>query len=682
MTRPTLGVIGAGTMGAGIAQKLAMEGFRVGLCEVDEESAARGLARIVASLEEAVAKKVLDKARADAALGRVTATADLGVLAKAQLVIEAVFERFDIKHQLLRTLEGVVGPRALLATNTSSLRVSDLQVGLAHPERLVGLHFFFHPAKNRLVEVVGGAAWDEGVLERAWRWMEAIGKTPIESSDSAGFVVNRYFVPWLCEAVRLAEEGVARPAVVDRIAQQVFGSALGPFELMNLTGVPIALHAATSLGEAFGPFYAPPRLLEAEVVEGDLWEIGSADSEPDPEPAAEVASRLRGAVWLAAGQLVEEGVATPEDCEIGARVGLQWSQGPFELWNRLGPSRSLADVERMAERWGVHLPKPFLTQAPGSAPAFALRTVKTKIEGDVALVTLARPAELNALSPGLVSDLGAAMDALEADPRVHGIVLLGLGKAFAAGADLKFFAEAFDRQDFDAAVSFGRQAAALWNRIDRYPGRVVALCDGLALGGGAELLMAADLVVATDRACFGYPETGLGIYPGLGGTQRTTRRVGRPLTRWLCFVGRTLDAETAHGLGLFDRLAPRREALDLALALARGEDPGPGRGADHALRAMAERLCGDAVYPRWLEPGADPGADSEAGELVRAIAKKGPLALKTAAELIAMAADPAGDLSAGLAAEAERMAFIFRTEDAVEGIRALVQRRKPVFKGK
>ena len=196
---------------------------------------------------------------------------------------------------------------------------------------MIGLHYFYHPAKNRLVEVIGGQATDPRLLRRAWRLQEAIGKTPIASSDSYGFIVNRFFLPWLIEAVRMLEEGVAGTATIDEAAKKMFGIGMGPFELMNVTGVPIALHAATTLGRAFGPLYDAPALLRSQVESGQPWPI---DGTVDTGLFTLVGERLATAVFFVASALVDEGVGTIDDTDIGARVGLRWRRGPFELMNQ------------------------------------------------------------------------------------------------------------------------------------------------------------------------------------------------------------------------------------------------------------------------------------------------------------------------------------------------------------
>ena len=195
-------------------------------------------------------------------------------LAPADLVVEAVFEDFALKQDVFRKLEAVCRPDAILATNTSSYLVSEIAKATTHPGRVIGLHYFFHPAKNRLVEVVPGTATDRDVVHRAWMLQEQLGKIPIASADACGFVVNRFFVVWLMEAIRMLEEGVANAITIDEVAKRTFGVGMGPFELMNVSGVPIALHASTTIGNAFGPLYGPTELpAHSRSSRRQLWSL-------------------------------------------------------------------------------------------------------------------------------------------------------------------------------------------------------------------------------------------------------------------------------------------------------------------------------------------------------------------------------------------------------------------------
>ena len=188
-------VVGAGTMGAGIAQKFAMEGAQVQLMDLSAEAVERGLQSIRTTLEQGVQRRILRPEHLEEAMGRLSGTTQMEDLAGCELVVEAVFEDLAVKRDVFAKLDQICGQETILATNTSSFRVTELQSGMGRPERILGLHFFYHPAKNRLVEVIGGDLTSRIHLARAWRMMGLVGRTPIRSEDAAGFVVNRYFVP-------------------------------------------------------------------------------------------------------------------------------------------------------------------------------------------------------------------------------------------------------------------------------------------------------------------------------------------------------------------------------------------------------------------------------------------------------------------------------------------------------
>src|SRR5262249_47012246 len=293
----TLAVVGAGNMGSGIAQKMATEGFDVVLVDVDNERVARGLGTIERTLKEAVDRGIMRPEKTAAIRELVHGTARFDDLGDADLVVEAVFEARGAKQEVFKRLEGVCRPDATLATNTSSYLVSDIAAAIKTPERVLGLHYFFHPAKNRLVEVVRGKATDADVFRRAWMLQEQLGKIPIESADASGFVVNRFFVVWLMEAIRMLEEGIASAVSIDEIAKRVFGVGMGPFELMNVSGVPIALHASTTIGNAYGPLYGPSELLRKQVERGQPW---SLDGTVDPGAEQAVGERLLAGAFIAA----------------------------------------------------------------------------------------------------------------------------------------------------------------------------------------------------------------------------------------------------------------------------------------------------------------------------------------------------------------------------------------------
>jgi enoyl-CoA hydratase/3-hydroxyacyl-CoA dehydrogenase len=672
----SLGVIGAGNMGSGIAQKMATEGFPVVLIDVDDEKVGRGLRIIADTLAEGVGRRIFKPEQAQSIRERVRGTTDWRELADAELVVEAVFEDEAVKREVFRRLDRVCRADAILATNTSSLSVTELAAATSRPERVLGLHYFYHPAKNRLVEVIPGERTDAELVRRAWALHEQLGKTPIASADRAGFVVNRFFVPWLNEAVRLVEEGVADIPTVEAACKDTFGVGMGPFELMNVTGVPIALHAATTLGRRFGRFYEPAGLLARQAASGKAWTVAG---EPDRSRFDAVSGRMLSVVFLVSAALVDERVGTLEDTDIGARVGLRWPRGPFEMMNRHGIDRAAALAGELAARWSLQVPELLAAHAAQSRP-FHFRLIRSEVRDGVATLTLNRPDALNALNEALVAQLHEAFREVASSPEVRGIVLAGSGKAFVAGADVRFFVRHMESGTLDRIVGFTRAGHDLLNEIDRCPKPVVARVHGLALGGGLELALACDRIVASTRAAMAFPETGLGIYPGLGGTQRGARRVGSALTKWLVFTGQVLPAEEAAAIGLVDRAVPP-EGLDQAVreALAEGpvrdrrpvEPPPSHRGlAECFARHPAESL---------REGRADPGVDPKVARALKAVTTKAPIALRVSEQLIDGGAGR--PLPQALELELGRLVEVFSTRDAHEGLSSL-GKKAPVFEGR
>ncbi len=690
----TIAVIGAGNMGSGIAQKYAAEGFRVMLLDLDEAAVERGRNRIRETLREAVERKIYREDAARAIEERVLATVDWVQLSQADLVVEAVFEDLAVKQDIFRRLGEATRADAILGTNTSSFRVRELSAVTKHPERVVGLHYFYHPAKNRLVEVVRAPETSDDTYARAWAVQEQIGKTPIATADAPGFVVNRFFVPWINEAARLLEEGVADIPTIEQAAIETFKIALGPFQLMNITGIPIGYHAAATLARELGPFYAPSDVIKRKMEAGGEFSL-AGDAVKAKFPL--VAERLLAVTFYVAAQLVSEGVGTIEDVDIGARVGLRWARGPFEMMNRVGVAEAMRHSGLIETKYSLPTPVVLRDQSAASLP-FPIRVVKLEVvpmsdsgnrdisdgQSAVANITVNRPDALNALNPEVARQLSVALESAIADPKVKGIVLSGAGKAFIAGADLAFFVRNIGAGKFDEIAQFARDGHAILQRIESCPKPVIAKMDGLALGGGLELALACDAIVCTEKASMAFPETGIGIYPGLGGTQRPSRRIGLALTRWLVDTGQMVDAPTALRMGLVDAVVPHRD-LDAAIetAIARGKASrqgaavhalAPGVASDPTLLGMA-RLFAEAS----IEDLVAPNDDAATAKLRSRLQAKAPLALKRADALVVEGARVS--LAEALELEAAGLDEIFRSADAREGMTAVMERRAAKFSG-
>ncbi len=269
----TLAVIGAGLMGSGIAQVAAQAGWQVRIRDIDQAAIDRGIETISGSLERFVGKGAVTREDADAALGRITATTDLEAAATdADIVVEAVFERLDVKVEVFEVLDRICADDAVLATNTSAIPVTTIAAVTKRPESVVGTHFFSPVPMMRLCELVRGYKTSDETLARARAFAESVGKTCIVvNRDVAGFVTTRLIAALSLEAARLVENGVASAEDIDVACRLGFGHAMGPLATMDMTGIDIMLNAARNIyADTQDETFAAPELLQRMVVAGDI----------------------------------------------------------------------------------------------------------------------------------------------------------------------------------------------------------------------------------------------------------------------------------------------------------------------------------------------------------------------------------------------------------------------------
>ena len=266
-----VGVVGLGTMGAGIAQVCLQAGFEVVGREVEPEHGERARERIDHYLARGVEKERLTQHEKDAALGRLTLTTELADLADCQLVIEAAFEDLAVKRELFGELDRIAPPPAILATNTSALSVTQIADATQTPERVVGMHFFNPAPVLPLVEVVRTARTSDEAFETAFAFAQQLGKEPVACNDTPGFIVNRILIPLLNDCVRVLDEARVSPEDVDRAMRFGVNWPIGPCALIDLIGIDVHVHASEALHGALGEErMAPPeRLLEMQR-EGNL----------------------------------------------------------------------------------------------------------------------------------------------------------------------------------------------------------------------------------------------------------------------------------------------------------------------------------------------------------------------------------------------------------------------------
>lgn len=648
----TIGIVGAGTMGSALAQKFAQEKFNVILAERDIEFLAKAKKRIVTDLKDAVEKSVFSREQTDKVMNSIKCTVDLKELSSCDMIIEAVNEDFKVKADLFEKLSAIVDESTILCTNTSSFSVSELAKHVSHPERFVGVHYFYHAAKNRLVELAPGLKTKDETMSIVKSVANRSGKDAIVCKDSYGFVVNRFFVPWLNEAIRLLEEDIANIPTIEDVCMKSFGIGMGPFELMNSTGVAVTYHAEKTLA-VFGPFYQVAKRLKEQIDTGKDWNL-EGEISTDEEVRKIIRDRLFGAVFFVCLQLLDEKVCNAAEINRGARIGLRWKVGPIEWMQILGEKEVTGIVKQTVNRYKEKMPVSLSSQD------WSMNYIElTKINGN-AIIKINRPEDLNVLSEELLYQLDNKFTKALKDPEISQIFITGSGKAFVAGADIKFFVKNIKAGKLDDVLKFTAYGQKIFEKIDKSSKPVVTVLNGLTLGGGLEFALCADYIYALPGVKMSFPETGIGIYPGLGGTQRCAQRIGKPLSKYLILTGKTLSAKDALDIGLIDRIISPEEMDELFAGnvLERAKNKMPLSEHWRNIEKLFSQNTWDNFFNNQIQGNGLSPEDMR--KLFDTVSRKAPRALALSEQLI--------DAADGCESELKHIHEIFSTKDALLGL--------------
>ena len=631
-------------MGHGIAEVAAIAGYDVVLRDVEEELVQDGYDQIEWSVGKLAEKDQIDQ-DPDEVLDRISTEVDLETaVADADLVIEAAPEKMALKQDIFGDLDEFTPEHALLASNTSSLSITEIASATDRPEQVLGLHFFNPPVKMDLVEVISGAETSDETAEAGVDFVESLEKTPIHvRKDVHGFVVNTVLVPFMDEAGYMVDAGEATFQQADAAMVYDRGYPMGPFELDDFGGIDVHYHFRTEADQ-------PVPDVVAERVEADelgrksgkgYYDYEDGDGvnyEPD-DAAGFDTLRLEARMINEAAKLIGDDVTTPEEIDLGLRLGGRFPEGPCRRADKLGLDVVYEKLVDLHESTGAERfePADYLAElveaghtgeAAGRGfydyadPPYFYIDHELSEEG-VLSITLDRQERLNALNDDMLAEIDRLLTTVDTDD-VACVVFEGAGdRAFCSGADVTGFTTAppTDFMDVEEPIE----------TVANFERPTIAKIEGYCLGGGFELALACDLRLASADARFGTPEVNLGIIPGAGGTQRLTRLVGEMRAKEMVFRGEQIDGERAAEWGVVNRAVPDDEL--------------------------------DDVLEEWV-------SDLVSGA---------PIALKLAKKVI----DDGQDSSLETALEYESKAFglLASTEDMVEGVTAFREDREPEFRG-
>lgn len=642
-----IAVLGAGTMGHGIAQVAAMSGYEVYMRDVKQEFLESGLSRIKSSLEKFVKKGKISQEDMNSILSRIKTTVDLEEAVKeADFIIEAIPEVFEIKAETFRIVDRVAPPHTIIATNTSSLPITELAAVTSRPEKFVGMHFFNPPQLMKLVEVVRGEKTSNETVEITKELAISMGKEPVVvAKDVPGFIVNRVLVRWLNEACLIRERECVDKLLIDAALKGRAGLPMGAFELSDFIGLDVMRDIIEAMVQR-GFVLTPCKSWKELPNEGKLgrksgqgfydWSSGRPNIPADPDspfdPLEVLSMAINEAAWL-----VRNGVASAEDVDRAVVLGLNFPKGPLRLADEWGLDRVKEVIESKKAKY--NLPEyevdPLIedkisrgelgVKAGRGFYDYGLREmafgpVIYRETPPLAWIKVNRPDKLNALNLEVVRGILEALKEEASKKDVKVVIITGEGRAFSAGADVSMFKDLSPIEAFKLSKELNEGFRA----IREFPKPIIAMVNGFALGGGLELAMACDLRIASDKAQFGQPEITLGIITGAGGSFRLPELVGLAKAKELLFTGDLIGAEEALRIGLVNRVVPHERLEEETRSIA---------------MKIAER-------------------PAKVLELYKAVLNGAPYDL-----------------------EALAFGLVFSTHDSKEGINAFLEKRKPKFRG-
>ncbi len=661
-----VGIVGANSTGCSIAQKMVMEGLSVTIYDTQDERLDYCLGRINDSVKQGIEKGKIDISVAMDIMNRVTTTKVFEDFRVADLIIDASFESTNKKAGLFSSLNDVCRDSTVYATVANGKPVSEAAACSGRADRFIGLHYVSDPAQNRLVEIIPVRETSKESVDKGLQIARGQGKTAILVRDVPGFAISRLSLSLCTEALRMLEEKVANVQTIEEAAKRAFYTEKGPFELIH-EQKPQHILSLSELISSDGDFlYSPPTVLKNNIATKDFFLL---DGIVDYSRFGLVIERLYAAVFYSALKLVEDDIAASvEDVDRGSKIGLRWRYGPYELMNRVGINEAYRIVKDMCRsRDNLQIPTLLVKHKKKEMP-FEFRYVDLEIKNGLALVTINRPEAMNALNRDIIEQLTNIVRWVESDPDVKAIVIQGAGKAFVAGADIKYFVDNIKSDNIAANYIFTRQGHDLFSRLEESPKLTVALVDGLSLGSGSELALACQAIVATPGSSFGFPETSIGLFPGLGGMIRLERHLGRELAKYFVFTGSMISAEEAYQLGLVTKLVARVSLIDAVHDLL--EEGSPDKYRQRKIPVSFNKkiaVCSDLNIQRLLNGELPLDVDPEFAELtLKQVAEKAPIALRMANELI----DRQSGIPIDDAVELElaRLFEIFAAQDTLIGL--------------
>ncbi len=652
-------VLGAGAMGAQIGALAAESGFEVKIRDVDDKYIQRGKGIIDNVFNRLVSRGSMTEERKKEILSHITFLLDLKEAVKdADFIMEAVPEILDLKQKVLKEVTAMCPADAVIATNTSSLSVSEVAKGAAHPEWVVGTHYFNPPRIMSLLEIIKGEKTGDEAVECAIQVAKKMGRDIVNIKDVPGFLVNRIWLIMANEADWALSQGEAKSMLqVDSAVKYKLGLPLGMFEISDTLegGVVETIHHIMeyfqkTLDESYGPAPLLDKAYKAgrygKKTKGGYydWDAGQTNEIPMNAGADFDPIRVLAPTVNEAAVLLEQGATTVAEIDKGMLLGVNYPRGILRMADSVGLDRIVAEMNRLKATYKVNryncssvltdlvaqgklgrkTGEGFYSYGPGQ-----YEFVKLDIDAEtkVAKLTLNRPYRANALNMDFLTEINKALDICEQSPEVQCIILTGAGNNFCGGADVSTFASG----QVNSVANFSEAGQSLFTRFETFPKIIIGAINGAAMGGGFEMALACDLRIINKKAVLRLPELTLGLMPGFGGTQRLIRLIGAARAKEVVLLADPITPDKAVEWGIVNLVVEPDKFMatvnEVAKKLAAGAP-------------LAQKLSKAALY-----------YGSQA------------------------------DQRTGLFIETSAMGGLVNTNDLSEGLTSMTYRRPPEFKG-
>ena len=646
-----IAVIGAGTIGPDIGYylKSVLPDIRLYLVDIAEKPLQNAENRLAAYAQKAIDKKKMSAEKAKAVIDNIIYTMDYQQLADCDLIIEAATESIPLKQKIFEDIEHIVGEDTLITSNTSSIPADRIFSKMKKPERTTVTHFFAPAWRSLPVEIIDWEGGSREALNDLFWFFAQTGKVPIITDNAICFMLDRIFDNWCNEAAYLLDS--ASTTQIDKVAEEfVFA---GPFFVLNMAnGNPIIIETNTLQMEE-GPHYRPAPILSSV----DRWMTqrpGTPIEVPD-DLKKTIRDRLLGILFSQSFDIIDRGIGTKQDLNLGCQIALGFRKGPLDLMGALGET----EVNRIMEKFGTERPGFPMAQASFADYQDFKRYLLVDERDGVKIITIRRPQAMNALNDDLTDEILDVLQENADNPSVKGFVITGYGNsAFSAGADIGKFPEMLG--DKNASIQFAKDCAKVQVYMDQMDKPVVAAINGMALGGGLEIAIRCHGMVATRNARFQFPEVTLGILPGIGGCIVPYRKwaKGADLFHEMICLGKPITVEQALGIGMLDKISENSsELIDDAVE------------AVNRLQGNIQRISGQPAEIPDITI-ADPP-----------MAGKQPLSREAVSIIVKTIQEGAAvdTLSGALEVGYTGFGEIACTAAAREGISAFLEKRKPVW---